>query len=337
MGEEKLSVGYFAAHEQYDPLSLLEHAKLAEKYGFDEIWTSDHFHPWAHTGAHGGQAWVWIGAALASTNKIKIGTGVTSPGYKYHPGLIAQAWATLDALFPKRVFIALSTGEAMNEAPLGFPWPPINERREKLEEAVKIIKLLWEKDFVTYKGKYFSLSKANLYTKPKTKINMYIAANGPKTAYLAGKYADGLLTLTAPISYYKEKLFPAFEKGVIDSGKIPSKTEKIIEIVTSYDEDFEKALDSVKFWAGSLIPLFFDYGVYDPRVIESVGKMVSNEYIAKAWLIVTSPEDAIKRTKEYLDAGFNHVVYLSSSPSQEKFIKIWGEKVIPAIKELKTR
>jgi coenzyme F420-dependent glucose-6-phosphate dehydrogenase len=333
--DNTLPVGYFAAHEQYSPSTLLEHVKLAEQYGFDDVWSSDHFHPWAHTNANGGQAWAWIGAALASTKKIKIGTGVTPPGYRYHPGLIAQAWATFDEMFPGRTFLTLATGEAMNESPLGFPWPPIKVRQERLEEAVKIIKMLWEKDFVTYKGKYFSLSTANLYTKPKTKIKVYIAANGPKTAYLAGKYADGLLTLPAPFDYYKTKLFPSFEKGAKDAGKDPSTLEKIIEIIVSYDEDFDRAVEGARFWAGALVPFFFNYGVYDPRVIESVGRMIAKEYIAQAWMIVTNPEEAIKKTKEYLDAGFTHVQYLSSSPDEEKFIKVWGQKVIPALKELK--
>ncbi len=331
---KKISVGYFAAHEQYDPSTLLSHVKLAEEYGFEDIWTSDHFHPWAHTGANNGQAWVWMGTALASTKKIKIGTAITPPGYKYHPGLIAQAWATLDYMFPGRVFIAMGTGEAMNESPLGFPWPDIKIRQNRLIEAIEIIKLLWKKDFVNYKGKYFSLNKANLYTKPKTDIKLYVAANGPKTAYIAGKYAEGLLTLPAPLEYYKEKLFPSFEKGAKEAGKDPKKMEKVIEFIVSYDEDFDKAVESARFWGGVLVPIFFNLGIYDPRVIESVGRMISKEEIAKNWLIVTSPEEAIKKIKEYIDVGFTHVQFLSSSPDEEKFIKVFGKDVIPAIKNL---
>lgn len=326
-------IGYFAAHEQYSPSQLLEHVKLAEKYGFDDVWSSDHFHPWAHTGANGGQAWVWLGAALASTGKIKMGTGVTPPGHRYHPGLIAQAFATLDEMFPGRVFLTLATGESMNESPLGFEWPPVKVRQERLEESLKIIDMLWHKDFVTYKGKYFSLSKANLYTKPKTKIKVYVAANGPKTAYIAGKYADGLLTLPASFDYYKNTLFPSFEKGARDAGKDPSKLEKVIEIIISYDEDFDRAVDGARFWAGALVPFFFSYGIYDPREIEMVGKMIDRNVIANSWMIVTSPEEAIKKTMEYVRAGFTHVQYLSSSPDEEKFIRVFGEKVLPAIRE----
>lgn len=323
----KIDFGYFAAHEQHDPSELLKNVVSAEKHGFADVWVSDHFHPWAHTDAHGGQAWVWMGVAAASTKMIRLGTAVTPPGYRYHPALIAQTFATLDHMFPGRIFLTLGTGESMNESPLGFPWPNASIRRKRLQESIEIIRALWEKDFVTYKGKYFSTRIANLYTKPKTRIPIYVAANGPMSAYLAGKYGDGILTLPAPTSYYKETLFPAFEKGAREAGKDPSQLEKIIEIFVSYDEDYDKALNSCRFWAGVSIPIFFQYGIYDPRVIEDIGSKLSFDHLSKWAMIVTNPEEGAKKTKEFIDAGFTHAQYLSSSPNETNFIRVFGQVI----------
>jgi coenzyme F420-dependent glucose-6-phosphate dehydrogenase len=329
----RIDFGYFAAHEQHDPAQLLRHVMLAEKHGFADIWTSDHFHPWAHTNASSGQAWAWMGAAAVSTKFIRIGTAVTSPGYRYHPALIAQTFATLDFMFPGRIFLTLGTGEAMNECPLGFPWPDASARRKRLEESIQIIRALWGEDFVTYKGEYFRTHIANLYTKPKTRIPIYIAANGPMSAYVAGKYADGILTTPAPTAYYKEKLFPAFERGATDAGRDPSNLERIVEILVSYDEDYDRALNSCRFWAGGSIPIFFQYAIYDPRVIESVGNKISLDHISKWAMITTSAEEGIKRTKEFIDAGFTHAQYLSSSPNESNFIRVFGDQVIPVLRQ----
>lgn len=330
----KLRFGLFAAHEQYDPKSLLDHVLLAENYGFDTIWTSDHFHPWAHSNAHCGFSWVWIASALEKTKKLKIGTGVTAPILRYHPAIIAQAFATLEFLYPNRVFLGLGTGEPMNETPLGYKWPNYKERYERLEEAVKIIKMLWEKEFVSFKGKYFTLRKANLYTKPRTKIPIYIAACGPTTAYLAGKYANGFLTLPAAKEKCKE-LFLAIEKGAKDSNRDPSSIEKVIEMEISYDKDFNKALKAARFWSGVLFADLFNLAnVHDPREIEKYGKMANDEALKNVWFITSSIDEIISEVEKYIKLGFTHIQFLSSSPSQENFIKTIGEKVIPYLKEI---
>ncbi|MEM2896932.1 MAG: TIGR03557 family F420-dependent LLM class oxidoreductase [Candidatus Bathyarchaeia archaeon] len=271
----KLCFGLFAAHEQYDPKSLLTHAVLAEKCGFDTVWTSDHFHPWMHTNAQSGFAWVWIASTLERTKRVKVGTGVTAPIFRYHPAIVAQAFATLEFIYPRRVFLGLGTGEPMNETPLGYEWSNYQERHDRLEEAIKIIRLLWTKEFVSFKGKYFRLHNANLYTKPTSPIPIYIAACGPNTAYLAGKYADGFLTLPAAREKCEE-LFLAVERGAKDSGRDPLLIEKAIEVEVSYDHDIDKALRSAKFWSGVLFADLFNLAkVYDPREIEGYGKISS--------------------------------------------------------------
>jgi len=193
-----MKFGFRAVSEQFPPKELLKQAKDVDRAGFDFITISDHFHPWFHTDAQSPFSWVWIASAAQATNNIHIGTGVTSPIFRYNPGVIAQAFATLDSLYPGRIFLTLGTGEGMNEVPLGYVWPPYSERAEKLEEALEIIRSLWGGNFVDYNGKHFKLRGANLYTKPKGTIPVFVAARGMNMARFSGRIADGIYTHSAP-------------------------------------------------------------------------------------------------------------------------------------------
>jgi len=327
-----LILGYKTCHEQYQPDGLLMHAVLAEKYGFETLWTSDHFHPWAHTGAAGGFAWIWMTSAAERTKKMTIGTSVTAPILRYHPAIVAQAFATLAVMYPNRVFLGLGTGEALNESPLGYTWPSPKQRVEMLEEAIIVIKKLWDDDFVSFEGKYYRLKKAKLYTKPNKPIKIYVAAGGPKVAELSGRYADGLLLGPGSLDQAKN-LFRAFGDGVKKAGRDPKSLEKVAEILVSYDENYEAALKACRFWAGSMLPLFFRCDISDPREIEAHGRLVGDEAIAKRWIVGTTAEEHIRRIERYVKAGFNHLYFVSSSLDEPKFIKFYGERVLPHLRE----
>jgi G6PDH family F420-dependent oxidoreductase len=321
--------------EQFQPDVALNHAILADQAGFESIWASDHFMPWYHTNASSCFAWSWIGAAAQATKKTKFGTGLTCPSFRYHPGIVAQAFATLDHMFKGRIFVSLGTGEALNEMPLGYAWPAHGERLERLEEAVKVMRKLWTGELVSFRGKYYSLKKAKLYTPPKEKIPIFLAASGPKAAELAGRLGDGLLTIANPDdNYYKELLFPAVERGLRSSELGDNhRFERNVELQVSYDQDYNKAVESVRPWAGNVMPIFFNLGVSDPRVIEEHGKFVGNEELAKIWVIATSSEPIIKAIERYERLGFTGVHITSSSPSQEKFIELYRREIMPAVKK----
>ena len=327
-----LILGYKTCHEQYQPDRLLKHAVLAEKYGFETLWTSDHFHPWAHTGAAGGFAWIWTASAAERTKKLRIGTSVTAPILRYHPAIVAQAFATLAVMYPNRIFLGLGTGEALNESPLGYTWPSPKQRVEMLEEAIIVIKKLWDDEFVSFEGKYYRLKKAKLYTKPDKPIKIYVATGGPKVAELAGRHADGILLGPGSLDQAKN-LFRAFENGARKAGRDPTSLEKVAEILVSYDEDYEAALKACRFWAGCMLPIFFKYDISDPREIEAHGRFVGDEAIAKRWIVGPTAEEHIRRIGEYIKAGFNHLYFVSSSPDEPKFIKFYGEKVLPYLRE----
>jgi coenzyme F420-dependent glucose-6-phosphate dehydrogenase len=157
-------------------------------------------------------------------------------------------------MYPDRFFLSVGTGEAMNEAPVGYNWPPFSERISRLEEAVKVMKLLWTRDWVNFKGTYYTLTKANLYTKPEKPIPLFIAGNGPKSTELAGRYGDGFLTGMLSEDYCQNVIFPALKKGAKATGRDYEGVEKAIEINVSYSDDYDKAVGSMRCWAGTLFP-----------------------------------------------------------------------------------
>ncbi|MFC6989763.1 LLM class flavin-dependent oxidoreductase [Haloplanus sp. GCM10025708] len=260
----------FAPHEVYDPGRLLRLVDHAERAGFDSVWTSDHFHPWWHTDAHCGAAWPWLGAALERTDDVRVGTGVTAPVARYHPGLVAQTFATLESIYPGRVHCTLATGEALNEQPLGYEWPDYEERRRRLVDACEICRRLWTDGFVDYDGHYWDLDDARLYTQPSSPPPLYVAGQGPRTARVAGRYADGFLTL-ADVDTYEETLVPALEAGAEDAGRDPSDVRRIKQASVAFADDERDARAAIRPWTGSLA-VGFDEPVSDPRDIEARGR-----------------------------------------------------------------
>jgi len=326
-----VSFAYVAASEEFSPKELLDNALEAEKYGWEEVWASDHFHPWTTKLGHSVQAWVYLAAVGARTSKVILGTSVTSPIYRYHPAIIAQSFSTLACLFPKRVFLGLGTGEALNEIPCGYDWPKFKERFERFEEAVKIIKLLWEKDYVSYKGKYYNLRRAKIFDKPTNPIPLIIASTSPKVSELAGKYGDGLMTVQVKEDRYTNVIFPSFEKGAREAGKDPEKLDKLILLHLAYDKEFDKALEALKPWKPVILPFLFNYPVYDPKEIESYGDVISDDSLIKNFPIFTKEEEILKYLEKFIKIGFNRIG-VSVSGDVKGFLKLCGERILPYLR-----
>jgi coenzyme F420-dependent glucose-6-phosphate dehydrogenase len=238
------TLGYWASQEQYSMQNLLEFVNEAEKGGFTSVLTSDHFHPWWHDNGFGNFTWVWLAAAAERTKKIKFTTGVTAAVYRYNPGIIAQAFASLDVLYPGRIGLGIGTGEAMNEVPLGFDWPDADIRLERTKESIQIINKLWKKrsqtsintdtelgnekhqrktyekdggtddDSINFDGKYFRLQNARLYTPSATDIPLYMAASGPDAIRVAAKYTNGLISTSKPDN--ANEAFDIFDKAAAE-------------------------------------------------------------------------------------------------------------------------
>ena len=201
---------------------------------------------------------------------------------RYNPAIVAQAFASLASTYEGRIFLGVGTGEALNEVPVGYEWPNGKVRIEILEEAVRIIRMLWTKDYVSFKGKHYTIKNANLFTKPRIPIPLYISALGPKAAYLAGKLGDGWITLNLPEDRIKHALLPKFEQGIQDrledgeeqTGQHP---RKIAEILISYDDDIDKAIEACRPFAGTFSPKVFQNELIDPREIKALGDKVDRK------------------------------------------------------------
>lgn len=325
----QITFGYSADLEQNDGGELMKLVPLISQSGFSRIWVSDHFHPWFHRNAHTGFAWSWIPEALVSSESISIGTGVTAPLYRYHPAVIAQAAAYLSNRFTSRFFLGVGTGESMNESPLGLRWGGYEERADRLREAIGIIRALWSEDFVNFDGEYYRLSNANVYTKPLSPPPVFVAANGPKTAHLAGQFGEGLITFEASDSFYRTKLFPSFEKGAREAGKKPETLDKIIQLIVSFDENIHNAVEACRIWAGVLTDGAIQ--MTDPRQLDEAGRSVTEEQLSHAFVACSSPSDLLKRFQRFIDVGFNHIVILNSSPDKEKLLSIMQNYIIPKL------
>src|SRR5256886_15858128 len=166
-----LTLGWKASAEQFAPRDLLRYGVLAEQLGFDSAVVSDHFHPWRDTGGHPPVPFAWLGALGASTSRIRMGTSVVTPTFRYHPAIVAQASATLGLLFPDRFFLGVGSGESMNETPVtAGEWPEPGERVRRLREAVRLMKKLWTEDYVTFEGKYYKTREAKIFDKPANSV-----------------------------------------------------------------------------------------------------------------------------------------------------------------------
>src|SRR5487761_105330 len=326
-----IKIGYWAAQEQYSPDKLLQFAVAAEKGGFETIVTSDHFHPWFNTNASGGFAWTWMASCAAMTKKMEIGTGVTAPD-RYHPAVIAQAFATLGSMYPGRIMLGLGAGEAMSSIPLGIVFPSPGQRVQRLEDALEIITRLWSGNFEDYHGFFYQIRDAKLYTPPRKKIPLFVAAGGHHSAELAGKFGDGIVGFSG--GEEGKKVIKTAEDEAKKHGRDPEILEKLIEFKCSYDPDYDKALNSVGIWRSTMVDGVLDSDVSDPRKLEEKGeKEVSDKQIEETWKIVTNIDDLIKPIEDLVKQGYNRIQVHSSSPDEFQFVKQFTENALPILNQ----
>src|ERR671921_1683467 len=247
------TVGYAAMFEQFHPTELLDWCKVAEESGFGSVMASDHFHPW--TPDQGQSAFVgsWLGALGATTN-LRFGTGVTPPGFRYHPAIIAQAAATLEAMYPGRFWLGLGAGEALNEHIVGDYWPEAPTRLRILMEAIEVIRRLFSGKVVKYSGEHIKLESAKLYTMPDAPPPIYVATAGPIQSRRTGEFCDGIITVGAADEKIK-MLMEKFEEGARKADKDPSTMPRMIQLHVSWAESQQEAEDqAVKEWPNGGMP-----------------------------------------------------------------------------------
>jgi coenzyme F420-dependent glucose-6-phosphate dehydrogenase len=321
---------HFCAQEQFPPDDLLRQAVEAEEAGFDGIGCSDHLQPWWE-GGESGHAWVWLGAAGQATAKVPIGTGVTPAGPRYHPVLIAQAWATLETLFPNRPYLGFGSGESLNESPLGAEWPPVGQQIERMEEALEMIHALFAGKRLSGKGRHFSTDGAYLHTNPGRRPPIYVSAFGPKAAGVAGRQGDGLWTLADPEN--APEVIEAYRAAAEDAGREPG--EILLQAGFSWAEDEEAALEGARVWKGAQPQEFYTDDWHDPKAMYEEGeRQLSDEDLKEAFIIGPDPELHVARIRQVEQMGATTVVLMNNSGADPHgAIRFYGERVLPAVRE----
>ncbi|HEX2889312.1 glucose-6-phosphate dehydrogenase (coenzyme-F420) [Vineibacter terrae] len=330
-----LKLGYKASAEQFGPGPLLEFSCLAETAGFDSVFVSDHFQPWKHNDGHAPSSLAWLGAVGARTSRVIIGTSVLTPTFRYHPSIVAQAFGTLGAMFPGRVVLGIGTGESLNEVPAtGQPWPEFKERFARLREAVTLIRKLWREERVSFEGQYYRTEKATIYDRPATEVPIYVAAAGALVAKYAGRTADGFIcTSGKDPKLYTETLLPKVAEGVAETPGKESTYDRMIEVKVSFDTDRERALQDTRHWAALALSAEEKMSVEDPAEMERLANALPLERAASRWIVSSDPDEQIERIATYVDLGFRHLVFHAPGPDQARFLKLYGEQVLPRLRK----
>jgi coenzyme F420-dependent glucose-6-phosphate dehydrogenase len=334
-----LKLGYKASAEQFAPRELVEIAVAAEAHGFESVAVSDHFQPWRHTGGHAPFSLAWMAAVGERTSSIQIGTSVMTPTFRYNPAVLAQAFATLGCLYPGRIMIGVGTGEALNEVATGFrgagaqDWPEFKERYARLREAVSLMRELWTGERVNFEGEYYSTHDASIYDRPEGGIPVYIAAGGPVVAGYAGRAGDGFICTSGKgMDLYTDKLIPAVAAGAEKAGRDVAAIDHMIEIKLSYDTDPDLALENTRFWAPLSLSAEQKHDLTDPIEMEKAADALEIEQVAKRWIVGSDPDETTAKIGEYIDAGFNHLVFHAPGHDQRRFLESFERDLEPRLR-----
>jgi G6PDH family F420-dependent oxidoreductase len=304
--------GFTLSSEEHRGGDLVRYAQRAEQLGFSFVSLSDHYHPWIDRQGQSPFAWCVAGGVAATTNRIRLGTGVTCPTVRIHPAVVAQAAATTAEMMGGRFFFGVGSGENLNEHILGDHWPPADTRLEMLDEAVEIIRTMWEGKTTSHHGKHYTVENARLYTLPDEPPPVIVSAFGPKAAEVAARIGDGLW-----INGPDEEVFSAW-RGAGGSGPIYG------QITVCWDEDEGKARRVAhEWWPNTSVPGELAQELPSPAHFEQVSSLVTEEMVAESVVCGPDVDRYLERVREYEDAGFTHVYLHQIGPNQDGFFRFW--------------
>jgi len=328
-----LRLGYKASAEQFAPQELLDFSVAAERHGLEIVAVSDHFQPWRHHGGHGPASLPWLGALGQRTETALLGTSVLTPTLRYHPSVIAHAFGTLACLSPGRIFLGVGTGESMNETPAtGMEWPGAKERRLRLAESIELMRRLWTEERVTFEGEYYRTEKATIYDRPDEPVPIFIAASGPLAARLVGRVGDGFIVTSGKQRELYEELNEAMEEGAREAGRNPGDVTRMIEIKVSYDHDLDFALDACRWWAALALTPEQKRDVEDPIEMERLADENADKAHTR-FIVSSEPDEVVERIGDYVELGFDHLVFHAPGADQTRFLDQFCADVVPRLRE----
>ena len=316
-------IGFHASHEQFGPDRLLRLVQAAEAAGFDAAMCSDHWAPWSQAQAESGFAWSWLGAALQATS---LGFGVVNaPVQRYHPAIVAQASATLSVMYPDRFWLAVGSGQFLNEHITGGPWPPKHERNERLLEAAHIIRSLWAGETVSHAGQV-SISEARLWTRPERPPMLVGAAVTPPTAGWVAEWADALITVVQP----EENL-----RAVVDAFRSHGGEGKpmFLQVHLAYaPTDAEARAAAFDQWRQNALPNSVMTDLRHPEQITAAAKHVTPADLDASVRISSDVGRHVSWLERDLEMGFDALYLHEVGPEQERFVETFGQDVLPRLR-----
>src|SRR4051794_10289632 len=252
---------------------------------------------------------------------------------RYHPAIVAQAFATLACLAPGRVFLGIGTGEAMNETPVtGDAFPGVKERRRRLAEAVKLMRALWTGERVDFDGEYYRTEKATVYDRPDQPVPIYIAASGPLAAKLAGRAGDGLIVTSGKKPELYEELTTAAAEGAGKASRDADRIARMIEIKVSYDRDRDYAMDACRWWAALALTPDEKSGIEDPIEMERAADAAADRAHTR-FIVSDDPDEVVERIRPYVELGFTELVFHFPGTDQRRQMGAFTADVLPRLRE----
>lgn len=316
--------GYHCSHEQFSPVELLDCVRLAEAAGFERASASDHFHPWNERPGHSAFTWAWLGAAMQATG-LPFRT-VSAPGYRYHPAILAQAGATLAVMYPDRLWMALGSGQRLNEAIMGLPWPTKGERNERLRECAEVMRALWAGETVTHHGRVV-VEEAKLYTRPERPPLIVGAAVSAATARWLGGWADGLITVAGGSPKRVRPVVEAFREGGGEGKPVLAQAK----VAWGTDEAGLRE-DALAQWGTNLFAGDVPWELTTPRQFEQAAAFVRADDLDGQITVSTDLGRHAEQLQAYAALGIDEITIHNVATDQRGFIEAFGQHVLPQVK-----
>jgi G6PDH family F420-dependent oxidoreductase len=314
------SFGYTLSSEEHSPTDLVRNARRAEEAGFDFVSVSDHYHPWVSAQGHSPFVWSVLGGIAATTERLRVGVGVTCPTIRIHPAVLAQATATTSLLFEGRFFWGVGSGEALNEHVLGHRWPPAPVRLAMLEEAVGLVRRLWSGETVDHKGDFYEVVDAKLFDPPTEPPPIVVSGFGPKAVALAGRIGDGYWG-TSPDRALVERFEAAGGTG-----------PRYAQIDVCVADDAASARKTVhQVWPNGGVPGQLSQDLPTWVHFEEAAQLVTEDVATEHVPCGPDAGPILESVRSYLDAGYDHLYFHQIGPDQDRFLRFWTEELQSAV------
>jgi len=316
-----MKIGYFLSSEEWGPHDLVAQAVKAQEAGFEGLWISDHYHPWNDKQGHSPFVWSTIGAISQAVEGMRLTTAVTCPTIRIHPAVIAQAAATSAVLLRGNFSLGVGSGEALNEHILGDRWPGADERLEMLEEAIELIRTLWQGGVQDHRGRHYRVEHARVYDLPETPPPIIVSGFGPKSVDLAARIGDGYCTV-GPDAALVERF-----RGAAGSDKLVQGGLKVC-----WGDDEAQARKTVhELWFNEGLPGELAQVLPTPEHFEQAGELVTEELATEDTPCGPDVEAHVEAIKEYESAGFDELYVNQIGPDQDAFFQAYRDKVLPRL------